>query len=293
MSALDDITASLAKFRTANRIDGTRASYQKDNKTEYDKVVAYLDGGARPSGVTTDMGMALLLEEDARRKLVPVSPPPPTGPAPPEAPRAPVTDRSNPSGLGFNMYEGSANIQDYTIHDTGDTAILLHGTQTNGVVRRVQISRLLNTVGWATHGMYVKSPNNLIEDIRVDNSQGNGASGITLRHPGNTVRRVKIFGGFQHPITYFENSGAAGSILIEDAELHYTNTQTCIYGDDSNGPPTPGLKQAFTLRRVYAFGPTSAKLIRLVNYTGGGVTLDNCYINGRLATMADVELIPL
>ncbi|MBA2706604.1 MAG: glycoside hydrolase family 16 protein [Gemmatimonadaceae bacterium] len=78
MSALDDLTASLAKFRTAKRVSGASASYKKDNPTEYAKVIAYLDGGARPTGVTTDMGMALLLEEDARRSLV-VPPPPPSG----------------------------------------------------------------------------------------------------------------------------------------------------------------------------------------------------------------------
>jgi len=78
MSALDDITASLAKFRTAKRVSGANASYKKDNPAEYGKVIVYLDGGARPSGVTTDMGMALLLEEDARRALG-ASPPPPTG----------------------------------------------------------------------------------------------------------------------------------------------------------------------------------------------------------------------
>ncbi len=76
MSALDDITASLAKFRTAKRVSGANASYKKDNPTEYSKVIAYLDGGVRPSGVTTDMGMALLHEEDARRKLLAPAPPP-------------------------------------------------------------------------------------------------------------------------------------------------------------------------------------------------------------------------
>jgi len=64
------LAQSLAKFRTATRVKSTSAGYRKDNPTEYNKVIAYLDGGARPTGVTTDMGMALLLEEDARRALV-------------------------------------------------------------------------------------------------------------------------------------------------------------------------------------------------------------------------------
>ena len=36
------LTHSLAKLQAANRIDGTKNSYRKDNPTEYDKVVAYL-----------------------------------------------------------------------------------------------------------------------------------------------------------------------------------------------------------------------------------------------------------
>lgn len=73
------LAQSLAKFQTANRIDGTKASYRKDNPIEYGKVIAYLTGGSRPSGVTSDMGMGLMLEEDARRALEVIEPPPPQG----------------------------------------------------------------------------------------------------------------------------------------------------------------------------------------------------------------------
>lgn len=73
------LAQSLAKLRTANRIDGTRASYRKDNPGEYVSVMVYLDGGPRPGNVTSDMGMGLLLEEDARRALAPPPPPPPSG----------------------------------------------------------------------------------------------------------------------------------------------------------------------------------------------------------------------
>lgn len=71
------IAESLARLRSANRIDGTKASYRKDNPIEYEKVIAYLDGGARPSDVVTDMGVGLVLAEDARRSLTEPEPPPP------------------------------------------------------------------------------------------------------------------------------------------------------------------------------------------------------------------------
>lgn len=75
------IEQSLSKLRTAKRFSHTSNSYRKDNPGEYAKVIAYLDGGARPSDVVTDMGLHAILEEDARRALSgsPPPPPPPSG----------------------------------------------------------------------------------------------------------------------------------------------------------------------------------------------------------------------
>ncbi len=64
------LAQSLAKFQTANRIDGNKNSYRKDNPNEYAAVMAYLAGGTRPTSVTSDMGLGLVLEEDARRALL-------------------------------------------------------------------------------------------------------------------------------------------------------------------------------------------------------------------------------
>lgn len=71
------LSESLAKARTANRIDGHKNSYAKDNPLEYAAVLAYLDGGARPADVVSDMGLHLVLEEDARRALMVVPEPEP------------------------------------------------------------------------------------------------------------------------------------------------------------------------------------------------------------------------
>jgi hypothetical protein len=73
VSNSDILAASLAAARAAKRISGTNASYRKDNPLEYAKVIAYLDGGARPSGVLTKMGEHLVLVEDVRRALAAVA----------------------------------------------------------------------------------------------------------------------------------------------------------------------------------------------------------------------------
>ncbi len=70
---------ALAALRQANRVDGTRASYRKDNPAEYQKVIDYLDGGTRPIGADefSFMGRGLVWVEDSRRLAQPPPPPPP------------------------------------------------------------------------------------------------------------------------------------------------------------------------------------------------------------------------
>jgi hypothetical protein len=223
------------------------------------------------------------------------SPPPPAHAiADPQAPHEPARNRRNLAGLGYNVYQGSANIHDVRIHDTGDSAILLHGDEANGVVRRVEISRVENGVGWATHGIYAKAPGGLFEDVRVDNTNGVASSGITLRMRNQTLRRIWIGGGFNHPLTYYEHDGEGGQILVEDAELHCTSRDMCIWGDDSNDPPSPGLKQQFTFRRVHVFGPAGSKFVDFENYVGPGIVFQSCFMNGHPLNAADIgSHIPL
>ena len=63
------LAQSLAALRDAKHFSHTSNSYRKDNPNEYAKVLAYLDGGVRPAGVTSEMGKHALLEEDVRRAL--------------------------------------------------------------------------------------------------------------------------------------------------------------------------------------------------------------------------------
>lgn len=72
--SLDSAIQHLLK---AKRISAPSQSYAKDNPGEWVKVKAYLEGGSRPTGVSTEMGLGLLEIEDERRAVGP--PPPPTG----------------------------------------------------------------------------------------------------------------------------------------------------------------------------------------------------------------------
>ena len=74
---MSDLASAIDHLLKAKRISAPSQSYAKDNPAEYQKVKAYLDGGARPTGVTTEMGLGLIEVEDVRRAVTPPPPPPP------------------------------------------------------------------------------------------------------------------------------------------------------------------------------------------------------------------------
>jgi len=65
------LDSAISNLLAAKRISAPSQSYAKDNPAEWDKVKAYLEGGPRPSGVVTKMGLGLLEVEDERRGVVP------------------------------------------------------------------------------------------------------------------------------------------------------------------------------------------------------------------------------
>ncbi len=75
-AAEDKLKRSLTALRNASRFSGNKNSYRKDNPSEYERVIAYLDGGGYPQDVSTQMGIHAVLQEEARRELV-VPPLPP------------------------------------------------------------------------------------------------------------------------------------------------------------------------------------------------------------------------
>lgn len=64
------LDSALDHLLRAKRISAASQSYRKDNPAEYAKVVAYIEGGARPTGVSTEMGMGLVEVEDVRRLII-------------------------------------------------------------------------------------------------------------------------------------------------------------------------------------------------------------------------------
>ena len=67
LSGMASLDSALDHLLKAKRISALSQSYRKDNPAEYAKVEAYLNGGTRPTGVKTEMGLGLIEVEDVRR----------------------------------------------------------------------------------------------------------------------------------------------------------------------------------------------------------------------------------
>jgi len=74
------LDSAIAHLLAAKRVSAPSQSYAKDNPGEWALVKAYLEGGARPTGVVTAMGLGLIDVEDARRDVA--EPPPDPDPEP-------------------------------------------------------------------------------------------------------------------------------------------------------------------------------------------------------------------
>jgi hypothetical protein len=216
------------------------------------------------------------------------------------APQAPVKNVSNMSGLGLNVNNQSGgSYHDYVIDGTGDSGILLQGSTTGVSFARIRLLRVAaaSAVSWAKHAMYVKARGNTFSDIYAEQG-GNAASGFSVRMGDNSFERT-VIKGFQFAVSYYEHDGASGTVSFKDGDWSFTG-DTAVWGDDSNEPPSPYIKQAFVFENIDAHGPSGAKFLRFGNsyggsglsYHGAGVNIVNCTINGRPVTAADVTGVP-
>lgn len=62
------LESAIQNLMAAKRVSAATQSYARDNPNEWQKVKAYLEGGPRPTGVATAMGMGLVEVEDVRRQ---------------------------------------------------------------------------------------------------------------------------------------------------------------------------------------------------------------------------------
>lgn len=194
-----------------------------------------------------------------------------------------ITDAES-IALNINNQTGGS-YHDYVIDGGGDSSVLLQGT-TNGVLlQRFHITRpdaipfSGNPSSPASHGVYCKAFGNTFEDFYMDNTDGNGANGFSVRMGANVFNRFRIT-GFPAWSNYFEHDGVARPTPVTYYQGYGEFSQgAAFYGDDSNGPPSPGLKQAFQFTQIDMVG-NSNLILNLVNYIGAGFTFDTCTING-------------
>jgi len=227
-----------------------------------------------------------------------------TGPPPPlewqvALPQDPITRITNLSGLGLNVNnQTNFPYHDYIIDGTGDSGILLQGTTHGCTLDRFDLRRVAvqSAVSWAKHGIYCKARGNSFRDIQAENG-GNAASGLSVRMGNNSFLRT-VLRGFHFPVTYYEHDGVPGDVMFKDGNWTFGG-DTVVWGDDSNEPPTPYIKQTFLFENINAAGPGSF-FLKFGNsyggtglaYRGDGVTIRGCVLNGKPVTASMVSGVP-
>lgn len=213
-------------------------------------------------------------------------------------PRPPITRITALQGLGLNVNdELAATYHDYVIDGTGDSGILLQGATSGCRFDRIDLKRIAVTeaVTWAKHGVYCKARGNQFADLLAENG-GHAVSGLSVRMGNNTFLRT-VLTGFTHSFTYYEQDGKPGHVMVKDADWHHTG-DTAIWGDDSNEPPTPYIKQTFAFFNVSAEGPGpwflkfGSSTAGGPSYRGAGVTINHCTLNGRPVDASMVSGVP-
>lgn len=198
----------------AKRISAPRQSYAKDNPQEWQKVKAYLNGAARPSGVTTEMGLGLLAVEDVRRG----SPPPPP---PPPPPAGLSVDRATMLAVG-----GTILRQDCS--DQADALTGLWGQFSNNTPSRLQFKTTGGDPGPKADG--TPQGNSNCREITVadgDSWQGETAERSELGRntcsppytenaPGSIDGTFAIFKEGEHKIVFFSQRYHDNFDLVAD-----------------------------------------------------------------------------
>jgi hypothetical protein len=201
-----DCVASRAEALLSNRIVAPSQSYRRDNPGEYAKVRAYLDGGARPTGVVTHMGLHLLYLEDACRGLTTTTtttttttPPPP----PPPPSDIFVTANGNDSNPCTQASPCRSFNRAYQVASCGSVVGIGPGSYpTQGITERAALS------GCSQHVVFSAQPGATIPQLWFGSNIGGASSDAP---DAVTIRGLK----WTHGIYLW---GDATNILIENGD---------------------------------------------------------------------------
>lgn len=261
---VDTCELSVTEALLSNRIVGSSQSYRKDNPSEYTRVRAFLDGGARPTGSLTHMGLHLVALEDTCRALAVPPPTTTTGtttttttdtttttePPPPPPPTGSANVWVDANGGSCSRASTPVAYADATACGSFSAA---YGAASGGDTIRVKAAIYpgSQSVGGS------KTP--IITVIGEDGTQveslltpGGGVRGFSL---GGNVTVVNVDVGGVQPFMYV---GGNNSTWRESRLLESCSTNLCARGTHS-GVPEPILIYADQAAPI-----TNAKLIDIV-----------------------------
>lgn len=217
------------------------------------------------------------------------------GPAQPPAgswqvapPRAPVTDITDPAGVGVNLYNAASPliVFDTQVTGGGDSAYLVQPGAPNRTIQRCQALEVAagNKVTYGKHAVYAKAANLTVLDFTATASQ-HAANGLSVRYPGFLGQRCQL-DGFPIPLAVFADDQTAGNVTWRQIRGAFTNVGVWLDVDEA-----AKMVYDVVLDQVALTGPVSTFLSASPAFAGS-VTITACTLNGKPVTAANVTHVP-
>lgn len=290
MSAYDDITLGLQEIHDSVYVSGkTSKSYKAGHRAEYDRVKAYLDGGAEPSPFPTMlMGKGLTHVERGRRTLAPPPPPPPP-------PSGELT-----SGIGWmrwgNGYMPPTHIADYdfVLTSWGGAARTVGAPIKKALIYMSAIS-VLETTGMTWH-YGVTAPQARAMDAILKDANGN-----ELYNAGYASSKAADIGHVGYQDLWIQQVGAKlrehglDGVFIDDFNISYSalvgGTPAVQYPGPMNAriPSWEAASVAFITKVKQTLG---AEGFYIVTNSSGYIPNYSAYNNGDVDLLWWAQLVP-
>jgi hypothetical protein len=223
---------------------------------------------------------------EATAEIAP-TPPPGWSVAPPVPP---ITDITNPTGLGLNVVGGKAQaFSDYVSAGTYDSAVLLGPPEGGSSFTRFHLDKAASIgqgPGYGRHALYAKGPNVSVTDwySRSDPTANDIGSQFSIRYAGFTALRFDVGGLWG--ISFFDDdpNHRPGAATFTDGLVAFTSVAAMIVDAQ--------FVYSITLDTVAFTGPNDLLLTVDSGSVKPIIVARAVTINGKPATAANFAGVP-
>lgn len=225
---------------------------------------------------------------NAATPLIQPTPPPPWSVAPP---RPPITDATNPTGIGLNVPSGGAQtFEDYVSAGTFDSGVIVGPAASGTIFQRFNFQHAAS-IGtgprWGRHFLYCKSPNITALDITasMDPNAPNCGQIFSIRYAGFHAERFNVAGLFLAAFFDDDPNHRPGPALLRDGIAAFVSSDGAMFSDAT-------LQYTITLDTLTLTGPSDVIFHVDAGTTPPIIVCQAVTINGKPAAPAMFQGVP-